>query len=53
MQANKRFLGVFSKGVAAFCASHELRHGFVSATCLNHPDKDFVVAAFFAYLFDA
>lgn len=53
MQANKRFLGVFSEGVTAFCAAHELSHGFVSASGLNHPNKDLVVATLFTYLFDS
>lgn len=45
-------LGVFSKGVVAFCATHKLSHGFVAASRLNHPNKYFVVAAFITYLFD-
>jgi hypothetical protein len=46
------FLCVFSKGVAAFGASHELRHRFVSSAGLHHPNIDFPVTAFLTLLLD-
>ena len=45
------FLGVFSKGMTAFCTSHKLCHCFVSTTCLYHPNKNFAVPTFLALLF--
>ena len=46
-------LCVFSEGMPAFCASHELGWRFVSSSRLHLPDVDQVVSAFWAFDFES
>lgn len=45
-------LSILSKCVSTFCTSHELCHSFIPASSLNHPNINFVIFTFVAFLFD-